>query len=275
MLRARMEMTLGLVTDLHFGPRACFEGKLRKLSHEAPRLAEDVVAAMNDVVRPDLFVNLGDDIEDESREADLARYLDCQRILRGARAPLINVAGNHDTVHLGAADLVAAWGRTGNLHYAFDQGPLHFVVLHTVERKDVDVRIDEGQLAWLAEDLRATRLPVVVLMHHPASEQDLGDSRWFSRAAHIALVRERAELRRILSESKKVRLVVNGHVHRNHLDMIGGIPFVTVQSLIENLDDDAPGRPAASYAEVRLTDTRTLVTVHGNDPARYQIELGP
>ena len=161
------------------------------------------------------------------------------------------------------------------LHYAFDEGPLHFVVLHTVERKDVDVRIDEGQLAWLAEDLRATRLPVVVLMHHPASEQDLGDSRWFSRAAHIALVRERAELRRILSESKKVRLVVNGHVHRNHLDMIGGIPFVTVQSLIENLDDDAPGRPAASYAEVRLTDTRTLVTVHGNDPARYQIELGP
>ena len=40
---------------------------------------------MNDRVRPDLLVNLGDDIEDESRDQDLVRYAECQAILKTAR----------------------------------------------------------------------------------------------------------------------------------------------------------------------------------------------
>lgn len=265
-------LTIGFVTDLHFGPKASFEGKLRKLSHHAGELTRRVVAAMNDRLRPDLLVNLGDDIEDEHREADLARYGECQEILRTAKAELVNVAGNHDTIHMGQADLNRFWRREGPLHYSLDRGGFHLVVLHTLEAKDVDVRIPPAQLAWLRDDLARTALPTVVLMHHPASEQDLSDSFWFHAAPHLALVREREELRSILEESGKVRAVFNGHVHRNHLDVIRGIPYVTVQSLIENLDDDAPGRPAASHAVAHLEARRITVRVHGADPAKYQFE---
>jgi len=69
-----------------------------------------------------------------------------------------------------------------------------------------------------------------------------------------------------------VRAVFNGHLHWNHLDLIAGIPYVTIQSPIENLDDDAPGRPAATHAVVRLGPRRLLVHVRGNDPARYQVQ---
>jgi 3',5'-cyclic-AMP phosphodiesterase len=271
-----MNLTLGIVTDLHFGPEARWEGKLRKLTHQAPALLRDAVRAMNEEVRPDLFVNLGDDIEDESHDADLARYLDCQSILREARAPLVNVAGNHDTINLSRVDLNRAWKRPDDAHlyYSFDRGGWHFTVLHTAERKDVDVRVAAPQIAWLAEDLRATSLPTIVLMHHSASEQDLDDSRWFKGRAHVALVEERAELRRVFEESAKVRAVFNGHCHRNHVDVIRGIPYVTFQSLIENLDDDAPGRPSASHAVVRLSRERIVVRVRGNDPHRFQAELG-
>ena len=268
-----MQLELGFVTDLHFGPKAYWKGKLRKLTHEAGPLAEQAVAAMNDVVRPDLLVNLGDDIEDESHEADLRRYQECQAILRKSRAPLVNVAGNHDTINLTAHDLNAVWGRQGDLHYSFDANGAHLVVLHTVERKDVDIRLGPEQLAWVREDLDTTRLPTVVLMHHSASEQELDDSRWFAGDPHRALVLEREELRRIFEESGKVRAVFNGHVHRNHLDVIRGIPYVTFQSLVENLDDDAPGRPAATHAFAVITDSRVLVRVRGNDPARYQIDV--
>jgi hypothetical protein len=85
-------------------------------------------------------------------------------------------------------------------------------------------------------------------------------------------VRERAALRAVLERSGRVRAVFNGHLHRNHLDVINGIPYVTIQSLIENLDADAPGRPAAAYAIATLEDARTTVRVLGNDPARYQFE---
>jgi Icc protein len=273
-----MALKIGFVTDLHFGPEAFHEGKLRKLTHHAAELTRGVVRRMNDEVRPDLLVNLGDDIEDESREADLARYTECQDILRTAKAELVNVAGNHDTIHLTRDDLVGVWRQEarfatqGRLFYSFDRGGFHFIVLHTIERKDVDVRIPQAQLEWLKADLAATPLPSVVLMHHSASEQDLGDSFWFRGLAHLALVKERADLRAILEESGKVRVVFNGHVHRNHLDVIRGIAYVTFQSLIENLDEDAPGRPAAACAVATLDDRRTTIRVLGNDPARYQIE---
>ena len=268
----RVALTIGFVSDLHFGPQAFHRGKLRKLTQHAGALAAEVVRAMNERHAPELLVNLGDDIEDEGRDADLARYAECQAILRGAAAEVVNVAGNHDTINLNRDDLARIWGREGPLHYAFDRHGFHFVVLQTFETKDVEVRIPAPQLAWLRDDLARTALPTVVLMHHPASEQELEDSRYFADAPHLALVKERADLRRILAESGRVRAVFNGHVHRNHLDVIDGIPYVTVQSLVENLDEDAPGRPAAAYAVARIDARRLVVRVHGQDPARYQVE---
>jgi 3',5'-cyclic AMP phosphodiesterase CpdA len=263
-------ITIGIVTDLHFGPEAHFGGKLRKLTALAPELARGVVRHMNETVRPDLFVNLGDDLEDESRDGDLARYGACQAILREAAAPLVNVAGNHDTVNLNREDLNGFWGRSGPLYYSLDLRGWHIVVLHTLEKKDVEIRIPEPQLEWLRADLAAATTPTVVFMHHSASEQSVDDSRWWPGRAHLALVKERAELRRIFAESGRVRAVFNGHLHWNHFDVIAGIPYVTVQSLIENVDDDAPGRPAAAYGVAELHDDRMTVRVRGNDPARYQ-----
>jgi Icc protein len=266
------DLTIGIVTDLHFGPQALYRGQLRKMTHLAGELTRAFVTRMNDEVRPDVIVNLGDDIEDESREADLERYGECQSILRRAAAPLVNVAGNHDCVHMNRDDLNRFWQRSGPLYYSLDQAGWHFVVLHTLEQKGVQVRVPEPQLEWLRTDLAATDKPIVVWMHHSASDQELDDSRWWPGRSHLALVKERAHLRGIFERSGRVRAVFNGHLHWNHLDVIAGIPYVTLQSLIENLDDDAPGRPAAAHAEVRLTAHRMVVRVLGNDPARYQFE---
>lgn len=268
------DLTIALVTDLHFGPEARFAGKLRKLTAHAGDLTRAFVARMNDVVHPDLVVNLGDDIEDESREADRARYAECVGLLRGCRAELVNVAGNHDVVHLDKDELLSIWGRApgGELYASFDRAGWHFVVLHTRERKDHDVSLGEEQLAWVAEDLKAHPGPTIVLMHHSAADQDLTGNRWFEGSPHICLVRERRKLRALLEAHGEVRAVFNGHLHWNHLDVIAGIPYVTLQSLIENLDDDAPGRAAAAHAVVRLSKKRIVVEVEGAERARYQFD---
>ena len=267
-------LTFALITDLHFGPEAGFAGKLRKLTRSAPGLAKAFVGRMNDVVRPDFIVNLGDDIEDESHDADLARYRACVDLLRGANAELFNVAGNHDTAHLSASELLSVWRRPelSTLHYSFDRQGVHFVVLHTVERKDVNVTVGEEQLAFLRDDLARTSAPSIVLMHHSAAEQDLRGNRWFEGSPHICLVEERQALRKILRESGRVQAVFNGHLHWNHLDVIDGIPFVTLQSLIENLDDDAPGRPAAAHAVVVVERERIVVKIEGAERATYQFD---
>ncbi|EYF01505.1 metallophosphoesterase family protein [Chondromyces apiculatus] len=268
-----MELVLALVTDLHFGPEASFGGKLRKLTAAAPSLARAFVSRMNDVVRPDLVVNLGDDIEDEGLEEDRARYTSCVDTLRGARAELFHVAGNHDLVYMRPPDLLAAWRRPEitSLNYSFELGGFRFVVLHTREKKDVEVTVGEAQIRWLAAELAASRAPTVILMHHSAAEQDLRGNRWFEGSPHICLVKERRELRALFRQHD-VRAVFNGHLHWNHLDVIEGIPYVTLQSLIENVDEDAPGRPAAAHAVVRLTPARVVVEIEGAERSRYQID---
>lgn len=270
------ELTFALISDIHFGPEARFGGKLRKLTAQGPALVQAFVDRMNREVRPDFLVNLGDDIEDEDLEADRARYRACIDALRGAEADLVNVAGNHDVIHLAPADLLEIWGRGGEgaaLYSSFDRGDYHFVVLHTRERKDLDVSVGIEQLAWLEKDLNASKgKPVIGLMHHSVADQDLRGNRWFEGKPNICLVRERRAIRALFEAHGGVLAVFNGHLHWNHLDVIRGIPYVTLQSLIENVDDDAPGRAAAAHAVVRLSKRRVLVEVEGAERARYQFD---
>ena len=107
-------------------------------------------------------------------------------------------------------------------------------------------------------------------MHHSAADQVLEGNRWFEGSPHICLVNERRALRRLFRERGKVLAVFNGHLHWNHLAVHDGIPYVTLQSLVENVDDDAPGRPAAAHALVRIDDKRIVVEVEGAERCRYQ-----
>src|SRR5882724_7123399 len=101
-----MELVFALISDPHFGKEAGYDGNLRKLTAQAPRLTRGFVDRMNDVVHPDLVVNLGDDIEDESRDADLVRYGECMRELARCSAEVRHVAGNHDLINLTEDDLL-------------------------------------------------------------------------------------------------------------------------------------------------------------------------
>lgn len=268
-----MRFRFALITDVHFGPPAKFAGQLRKLSHTAPALTRTFVTAMNDGFRPELVVNLGDVIEDEGLEQDRAHYREFLEVLSNLRAPILHVAGNHDTINLADQTVSELWNREGSLFYSEDVGPLHFAILRTVETQDVRVDLPAEQLDWLEADLGRTTRPVIVLMHHPASDMRLEGNHWFERAPHICRVANRKEIRSVLERRGNVVAVFNGHVHWNHLDVIRGIPYITVQSLTENIDEDAPGRPAAAWAEVELEERRLSVHVVGEQPQRYQFEL--
>lgn len=283
-----MNLVFGVCTDLHFGPAALYKGKLRKLTAHADRLVTDFVARMAADVQPEFIVNLGDDIEDESHDGDLARYRECLAALGSAGIDLVHVAGNHDTVNLSTGELLDAWRASApwlattlprdRLYYAFDRGGVRFIVLHSVEAPDRNISIHDAQRAWLAAELDAATLPVIVLVHHSLADQSLLGSRWFEGRAHVCLVQERKEIRSILERHQDrsehgILAVLNGHLHWNHVDVIRGIPYVTVQSMIENLDEDAPGRPARAFAVVRVTPRRVNVDVGGEEPARYQFDV--
>ena len=188
-------MRFALISDEHFGPTAYFQGKLRKLTAQAGKLCEAFVARMNEEVHPDLVVNLGDVIEDESRAADLEQYGQFVAILSKLKSPVLHVAGNHDQVNLSDDDLRRLWNHPGELHYSRDVAGVHFSVLRTIEVTDVAIHLPEAQIEWLRADLAQSDLPSVVLMHHPASEMRLDGNRWFENRPNVCRVAERRDLR--------------------------------------------------------------------------------
>jgi Icc protein len=266
-------MRFALITDVHLGPPASHQGKLRKLTHQSEDLVKAFVRKMRDEVNPDLVINLGDVIEDESAEKDRERYAHFVSLLREIGKPVLHVAGNHDTINLTADQLCKMWGTSDAATYSRDLDGIHFSVLRTIEHRGERIELPEEQIKWLERDLAATTLPSIVLMHHPASEMRLDGNRWFEKRPHLCRVVERRALREVIEKSGKVLAVFNGHVHWNHFDVIAGIPYVTLQSLIENLDDDAPGRAAAAHAVCDLDDRRLVVNVFGAEQMRYQVEL--
>jgi len=265
-------MRFALISDVHFGPPASHEGKLRKLTHLSETLVDAFVTRMQQQVQPDLVINLGDVLEDEAAQPDRQRYARFVELLAQIGRPVLHVAGNHDTINLTPEELCSMWGNSSSVVYSQDHHGIHFSVLRTIEHPGERIELPEEQIRWLERDLAATNLPSIVLMHHPASEMRLEGNRWFEKQPHICRVVERRALREVIAQSGKVLAVFNGHVHWNHLDVIAGIPYVTLQSLSENLDEDAPGRAAAAYAVCDLDDRRLVITVHGAEMVRYQLE---
>ncbi len=265
-------MRFALISDVHLGPEACHQGKLRKLTGQSEPLVRDFVRRMKHELEPDLVINLGDVLEDESPEQDRLRYAHFVSMLNEIGKPVIHVAGNHDTIHLSPAELCGMWGTSDSPVYSRDVGGFHFAVLRTIEHRGERIELPQEQIHWLAADLARATLPCIVLMHHPISEMRLEGNRWFEKRHHLCRVVERRAAREVIEQSGKVVAVFNGHVHWNHLDIIAGIPYITLQSLIENLDDDAPGRAAAAYAVCDVDERRLVITVHGAETLRYQLE---
>jgi len=158
--------------------------------------------------------------------------------------PVYHTIGNHDAFAAYAKTGVPVSDprqgkrmyqqRVGKLYYSFDHKGYHFVVLDTIQLTDDrswEARIDEPQLAWLAQDLSsvAPGTPVIIVVHCPLttgalaySAHDMGKPPKYQQAyvanayAVIALL-----------EKHNVVLVLQGHIHINEVVTYKGIPFVT------------------------------------------------
>lgn len=264
-------MRFALVGDVHLGPARLgwSRGVQRKLVGEAEPLLAAFVAEMNERERPDFVVNLGDAIEDvDDPLADEALLRRAAELLAGLRMPLYSLLGNHDVRSLGAERAAAILGHD-RAHYGFDAGGFRFLALgfELVGESDVRAVVPAEQLRWLREELAATAAPVVVLSHYGLADDSMAGNFWFADEPWYAAVDNRAEVRAALEEAGDVRAVLSAHQHWNRLLVHGGIPYVTVTSLVENTRND--GVAAGAWALVELDRDGIEVDVRGEDPARF------
>jgi 3',5'-cyclic AMP phosphodiesterase CpdA len=255
-----MALRIGLVTDIHHGP----DKDVRTGTAARPLLAA-FTTRMREQFRPDLIVDLGDRINDVDPAADRARLREVRDMLEAAGPPIVYAWGNHDLANVPPADARAILGKKAD-HESFDANGYHLVVLNsldpTVER--IGGTLSPAQLDWLERDLRETSRPTIVFCHHPLDEQDPGRHWYFADHPDHALAGNRERARRVLAASGRVRAVFNGHMHLNTVEVIDGIPYITVMSLV---DSKMTNGPSGCFAEIVLTDAGAVeVRLRGQLP---------
>lgn len=235
-------LRLGVLTDCHYADR---DPAGARVYRESLGKVREAVDRFNDVGAT-LAVELGDFIDaapDEQQEIGFLQAIEKEYArFRGQRH---YVLGNHCVHTLTKQEFIDHCAME-EAHYSFDQGDFHFVVLDACYRKDgvaygrknsnwTDANIPPAELKWLAADLKATQKPTLVFVHQRLDVDN-----------HYG-VRNRAEVRKLLEDSKRVLAVFQGHNHVNDHKLLGGIHYCTLTAVVEGR-----GKENNAYALVDL-----------------------
>lgn len=255
----------GFVTDLHYADADPLSNRYYRES--AAKLAECVGRAQTDGAA--FLIECGD-FKDQKPQPDETSTLgflqSIEAVLQQFGGPTYHVLGNHDMDSISKAQFQAHVTNTGiapeRTYYSFQSHDVHFVVLDANFTRTgtpydhgnfnwEDANIPAEQLDWLAADLAANPLPVIVFCHQ----------RLDGEGPHY--VKNAAAVRPVLQAGGRVLAVFQGHDHAGGYRQLRGIHYVTGIALVEG-----SGEANSAYAMVEVFATGDLaVTGYRRQPS--------
>ncbi len=254
-----------LVGDIHYG----VDDKCRPGS-EVGGLMEKFTALLNDELRPDAVIDLGDRINNVDHDED-CKHL--QYILdifdKKLNMPVFHVLGNHDTVYMSKQDSTQVIGHEASWNSFIYRG-FKFILLDTVDPMidNCGGTVGDKQLAWLKDRMAEDNVPKLVFGHHPIDDQTMRENTTFIDSdMHLNFVDNKSEVRNTLENGRNFILYGNGHMHWfSFVSSPKGI-FITAPSLTEAYPEhnNAPG----SFLELDVyTNGKVEACVHTLQPRR-------
>jgi 3',5'-cyclic-AMP phosphodiesterase len=254
-------MRFVILSDIHLGPEESYKGIVRKISRNVKPKLDNFIEEMNQKTKPGFVMVLGDLIQDENQAADKENVTYLAERMRALECPVYYAAGNHDLRNLSEQEFSGLLSME-RLFYSFDEGSYHFIVLFSKRYEDgIRFHIPEEQVKWLKEDLKESDRECIIFVHYGLADQDLAGNPWFEGRPEKCLIKNREEVRGILSKSGKVIAAFNSHLHWDRMHLHDGIPYFTIQSFVENEQDK--GVPSEAYALVQLSEQAIEVNIKG------------
>ncbi|MBU0980400.1 MAG: metallophosphoesterase [Nanoarchaeota archaeon] len=258
-------MKFAIITDIHLGPEGHHKGVLRKMNKDVKIYLDNFVKEMNNKIKPEFVVVLGDLIEQDNKIKDKEHINYIVQLLKKLRCTVYYVAGNKDLKNISEEELSKLFHQK-SLYYAFDSGRFHFIVLFSKVSEDRTSWVEGEQKIWLQKELDTTNKKCVVFVHHGLADQDLTGNPWFEGMPENCLIANRKDIRNIISTSNKVIAVFNSHLHWDKQHIHDGVPYFSIQSLVENEADK--GMASETHAVVNIVNDKVDVEVKGNHPKK-------
>jgi len=195
------------ISDTHFGERDHLE-RTRRLVEQINRLPYDIACVVH---TGDVFA---DNITNSSvLEEGLA-------VLRGLKAPLHLLPGNHDILQNDLEKTMTAYTRrVGSLiHTAEYQGVVFLLAYTEPLALGFEVKGYDPLKELEAALVRSAGKPVILFHHRPAVDD------YYEYAMHSGWGDPAREGLEKLLSAHNVKAVITGHFHRDELHWAGGLP---------------------------------------------------
>jgi len=227
---------LGIVTDIHYADKPA--AGTRQYRASIAKLTEAV--DLWNSHRVDAAIQLGDFVDAsptvERETADLRRILG---VFNKVKAPRHFVLGNHCAFTLTKQQFLAEWG-VKESWYSFALKSYRVIVLDSAFTSDGvpyggrdfdwrDAFVPPRQIDWLRSELQNSTRPAIICVHHR-----------FDTNNHYS-VSNAAAVRAVLEKSGRVTAVFQGHNHVNEHNVIGGVHYCTLTSLVDGAPPENSG----------------------------------
>ncbi len=228
----------------------------------------------------DMMIHLGDFMHGV-RSKESKEYL---KLYHGSKVPGYHILGNHDQDGNPYKETCEAYHMPDG-HYSFDKGGFRFVIAdpnyfcnepgkfihhdggnYFSRAKNSTINwIPPEQMEWLRSTIVGSPLPCIVLSHQ-SFERGRG-----------APVMNRAEVRAIFREANAkrpgtVRLVMNGHLHMDHLRVLDNILYWDVNSANYQYYGTKHGKYPADYIK---THSQAENNIGWKDPLSAILTIWP
>lgn len=252
-----MAFTIAVVTDLHYASSCPLP---TRRGEYADILLARVIHRLDQMIRPDVLVVLGDCLDAPQAANALERLQTLKQMLDMLQCPVIAIPGNHDP----APDVF--YGVMERPAPIVDIGPVRFLSFVDPEEPGYNAR----RLPYDLDRMRAARNghdgPIVFLQHVPLFPPGLTNCPYgYTNTDEIIEV----------MEEQAITLSISGHYHAgSELVQHHGCAYVAVKALCEEpfsfsvitLDDD--GISATSHA-LKLSADLGLVDRHVHSEYAY------
>ncbi len=226
-------MKIGLFTDCHYCKSQLGGGRDAKASFEKIRVSMEAFKEAT----VDICFCLGDLTDngpEDTKETVAQSFKEVMELISSFGIPFYLVPGNHDYLILKAEELTEL-SDYKIPPYTVKTDKYDFIVLDANYRSSM-VRFDiEGvewtdsnlppqQMEYLCRALKSSDKECIVLVH-----ENLDPA---LHASHV--IKNAEEIRKIIRENGRVKLVLQGHYHGGAEAEIDGIPYITLPAMCEH-----------------------------------------
>ena len=258
------KLKLVIFSDLHYLDNQHEEENNSKLTKLALPILEALTDKINNQIKPDACIYLGDLIEDTNNyKQDIKNIKYILNKLNKIKVPLYIVLGNHDLRTIPKEELENILGYSS---FSVNIKGFHLILLNLDTKNHLGTGeggitktryISEEDLKWLENDLKGNNLPCLIFNHYGIAEDNMEGNYWFSHDKEQALLANRKELKRILKTNKNIIGIFSGHQHWTKRIKEDGLDYYVVGSIAENINND--GIPDGLYLEVEINENKMKV----------------